>query len=311
MPASADGRPSSITSYDVVLTVGADGALGVTETIAYDFGTNQKHGIFRAIPTKVPFDNDNFRLYRLSDVRVTSPDGAPTDVSRSEAAGVTTLRIGDPDKTVTGRHTYVLSYTVDGALNSFPDRVELYWNAIGTEWSVPIGAATVRVVAPAALTGRSASPGWPAAVQPCTSTTGDRHQACRRLHASRRAVAVQRLHDRRRAAERRRAVTQFRSCEERWSLKKALTPTPLTGALAGAVLLLGAGTVMYLVGTRDATGASSARPRDWCPPPGRRRPTSGCRWSREPRSPSRSRRRKGCVLGRSAPLSTSGPTSST
>ncbi len=102
VPASAEDA-ERISSYDVVLTVDSGGALGVTERIAYDFGTNQKHGIFRAIPTKVPFDNDNFRLYRLSDVRVTSPDGAPTDVSRSEAAGVTTLRVGDPDKTITGQ----------------------------------------------------------------------------------------------------------------------------------------------------------------------------------------------------------------
>ena len=36
----------------------------------------------------------------------------------------------------------------------------------------------------------------------------------------------------------------------RWSLKKALTPNPITGALAGAVVLVGAGTVMYLVGTK-------------------------------------------------------------
>jgi hypothetical protein len=132
VPASADGA-ERITSYDVALTVRASGAMGVTETIAYDFGANQKHGIFRAIPTKVPFDNENFRIYRVSDVRVVSADGAPTDVSRSESAGVTTLRIGDPDKTITGRHSYALSYTVEGALNTFSDRVELYWNAIGAK----------------------------------------------------------------------------------------------------------------------------------------------------------------------------------
>jgi hypothetical protein len=232
-----------------MLTVGAGGALGVTERIAYDFGTNHKHGIFRAIPTKVPFDNDNFRLYRVSDVRVTSPDGAPTDVSRSEAAGVTTLRVGDPDKTITGPHTYVLSYTVDGALNSFPDRVELYWNAIGTEWSVPIGAATVRVVAPAALTGQVCFAGVAGGVQPCTSTTvtGTKHavdftQAGGLSPYSAFTIAIALPRDAVRSA--------VPILQERWSLKKALTPNPITGALAAAVLLLGAGTVMYLVGTK-------------------------------------------------------------
>jgi hypothetical protein len=192
VPASAEDA-EHISSYDVALTVGAGGSMGVTETIAYDFGTNRRHGIFRTIPTKVPFDNDNFRLYPLSDVRVTSPDGAPTDVSRSEAAGVTTLRIGDPDKTITGRHTYVLRYTVDGALNSFPDRVELYWNAIGAEWSVPIERATVHVIAPAPIQQQVCFAGVTGGTEPCSSgTLSDKNEAeftqgagCRRTARSR------------------------------------------------------------------------------------------------------------------------------
>jgi uncharacterized membrane protein YgcG len=247
VPASAEDA-EHISSYDVALTVGAGGSMGVTETIAYDFGTNRRHGIFRTIPTKVPFDNDNFRLYPLSDVRVTSPDGAPTDVSRSEAAGVTTLRIGDPDKTITGRHTYVLRYTVDGALNSFPDRVELYWNAIGTEWSVPIDAATVRVVAPAALMGQVCFAGVAGSVQPCTSATvtGTKHAVEFTLagglspyNAFTVAVAL--------PTDAVAAASPI--LERRWTLALALTPTALTGALAAAILLLGLGLVLYLVGT--------------------------------------------------------------
>jgi uncharacterized membrane protein YgcG len=247
VPASADGA-ERITSYDVVLAVGASGTMSVTETIAYDFGTNQKHGIFRAIPTKVPFDNDNFRLYRVSDVRVTSPDGAPADVSRSEAAGVTTLRIGDPDKTVTGRHTYVLHYTVDGALNGFPNRVELYWNAIGADWSVPIDAATVHVVAPTALLGQVCFAGVAGGVQPCSSATVtgtknavDFTQPGGLSPYNAFTVAVTLPPD--------AVATASPILEQRWTLRRALTPTPLTGVLAAAILLLGVGTVLYLVGT--------------------------------------------------------------
>jgi hypothetical protein len=192
VPASAEDA-EHISSYDVALTVRDNGAMGVTETIAYDFDTFQKHGIFRTIPTKVPFDDANFRIYRVSDVRVTSPDGAPTDVSRSEAAGVTTLRIGDPDKTITGRHTYVLHYTVNGALSSFPDRVELYWNAIGAEWSVPIERATVHVIAPAPIQQQVCFVGVTGGTEPCSSgTLSDKNEAeftqgagCRRTARSR------------------------------------------------------------------------------------------------------------------------------
>jgi Predicted membrane protein (DUF2207) len=53
VPASAEDA-EHITSYDVALAVRVGGSLHVTETIAYDFGTNQRHGIFRAIPQKCP-----------------------------------------------------------------------------------------------------------------------------------------------------------------------------------------------------------------------------------------------------------------
>ena len=134
----------------MTLTVHDDGTLAVSEAIAYDFGPNERHGIFRSIPTRVPFDHDNDRVYDLGDVRVTSPTGAPTDVDRSSSGGTTTLRIGDPDETVSGRQDYVISYTVDAALNAFDDHDELYWNAIGAEWDVPIAEASVVVTTPPA-----------------------------------------------------------------------------------------------------------------------------------------------------------------
>jgi uncharacterized membrane protein YgcG len=247
VPASADGA-EHITSYDVTLTVRANGDLRVVEKIAYDFGTNQRHGIFRAVPTKVPYDNENFRLYPFSDLHVTSPDGAPTDVSRSEDAGVTTLRIGDPDKTVSGRHSYVLTYTVGGSLNVFSDRVELYWNAIGAEWAAPIDSAAVHVVAPAEIQQQVCFAGVTGGTQPCTSskasgdaTKVDFSQAGGLSPYSAFTIAVALPRDSVRFAG---PILQ-----ERWSLKKALTPTTLTGGLTAAIVLLGVGTVLYLVGT--------------------------------------------------------------
>ena len=119
--AAADGE--RITSFDVVLTVGEDGTLGVRETIGYDFGGSQRHGILRSIPVRVPFDDENDRVYRLEGLRVTATPGAHP-VERSEDGGVATCRIGDPDRTVTGLQGYQLDYTVEGALNAFADHDE-------------------------------------------------------------------------------------------------------------------------------------------------------------------------------------------
>ena len=52
--ASAFGGIEQITTYDVGLTVTRDGGLDVRETIDYDFGDQQRHGIHRELPTRSP-----------------------------------------------------------------------------------------------------------------------------------------------------------------------------------------------------------------------------------------------------------------
>src|SRR5262249_18723442 len=49
-------------------------------------------------------------------------------------------------------HTYAIGYDVRGAFNHFAEYEELYWNAVGTEWEVPIAKASVTVDGPAAVT---------------------------------------------------------------------------------------------------------------------------------------------------------------
>jgi uncharacterized membrane protein YgcG len=138
----------SIASYDTRVDVRADGGLRVVETIAYDFGGNSRHGIERRIPTSARYDDTRDRVYPVDDVSVTM-DGAAVPVQRGAKGRYVVLRIGDPDHTVTGTHTYVIGYTVDGAVNSFADHEELYWNAVGTDWGVPIRTARAQVTGPA------------------------------------------------------------------------------------------------------------------------------------------------------------------
>ncbi|MEK9179388.1 MAG: DUF2207 domain-containing protein, partial [Patescibacteria group bacterium] len=47
-------------------------------------------------------------------------------------------KIGSKYTTLSGIHTYIISYEVKGALTYFKDHDELYWNATGNEWPVPI-----------------------------------------------------------------------------------------------------------------------------------------------------------------------------
>lgn len=138
-----------ITSYDISMRVGVDGSMTVRETVDYDFGTStDKHGFYRDLVTRMDYDRYNYRHYPVDDITVTSPSGAPDDLSAEKDDTSTRIRIGDADETVTGTQTYTISYRVKGVLNGFSDHVELYWNVLGVGFDVPIDTATAKVETP-------------------------------------------------------------------------------------------------------------------------------------------------------------------
>ncbi|HYL52873.1 MAG TPA: DUF2207 domain-containing protein, partial [Acidimicrobiia bacterium] len=142
-----------IKQFDVTMTVAPDGLLTVHESIAYDFGSQARHGIFRALVVRETYGNDGRydRVYRLKVNGVTA-DGERAQTSESTKGHYLNVRIGDPNRTITGTHTYAIDYTVRGALTTFPNHDELYWDAIGLQWGVPIDRSSVAVHVPAAIT---------------------------------------------------------------------------------------------------------------------------------------------------------------
>lgn len=142
-----------ITNYVVDLTVQPDSTLLVRETITYDFGY-PGHGITRQIPyayTRYGILQDNLAV----DLLGLSLNGEPVPYETisadavGAAAGTLVWQIGDPDRTVEDTQTYVIEYAVDWGLEYSNEYTELYWNAIGTDWSVAIDQATVTVHLPA------------------------------------------------------------------------------------------------------------------------------------------------------------------
>lgn len=140
----AQAAAEHIRGYEADLAIRADGVLHVHEAITYDFaGAEDRHGIERVIPYR-----DGQRVYDIENVRVTD-GGQHAEAHISHSRGALTVRIGDGDVRVQGVRTYVIDYDVAHALTPRQDDDELYWDAIGTGWNVPIDAATVRVSAPA------------------------------------------------------------------------------------------------------------------------------------------------------------------
>ena len=94
MPAAA-GSFETIRSYDVDITVQPNGDLSVVETIDYDFGSQQRHGIFRDIPTRLRYDDTYDRLMPLHVDSVQGSRGTPADYSIGDAGdGKTEIKIG-------------------------------------------------------------------------------------------------------------------------------------------------------------------------------------------------------------------------
>ncbi len=242
----ATAADESIDSYQVALTVRPDGTLHVREQITYDFGTQQRHGIYRTLPVRYVYDDTHDRLLKVSNVRVVSTSGAPTKLSTSTEGSSLVLRVGDPNRTVTGRQVYILDYDVRGALNAFPDHVEVNWNVVGPEWAVPISAASATLQAPQPPTQVACYAGPAGSTLPCGTA---------RIEGSTAVVGPQAL-----AAY--QGLTLVAALPtgsvavppailpERFSLSRAFSVTPWTATGAAGLLAVGVGAVGFLAWTR-------------------------------------------------------------
>ncbi len=188
-PAHAQ-QAERIPRYDVDATVDSDGGLLVRETIEYDFGSTPRHGIFRVIPVRENYvaKENHDRVWPVDVLSVSASEGAPAQYEVEEEGDDLRIRIGDPDRTITGAHTYEITYRVRGAFNAFDDHDELVWDVIGTEWPVIIESATATVHVPdrrsgtepasrsgtePAITGVNCTAGSYGSNLPCGSATVD------------------------------------------------------------------------------------------------------------------------------------------
>ena len=138
MQPSAAWASEKIDNFTVNIAINQDATINVEEQIRYDFGDEQKHGIYREIPYKYKARGGNYSL-NISAIAVTLGDKqryVPFEVSR--VGGNLVIKIGDPNAYVTGVNTYTINYKVGGAMNFFESHDELYWNVTGDKWEVPM-----------------------------------------------------------------------------------------------------------------------------------------------------------------------------
>jgi hypothetical protein len=253
------GFTEHISNYHSDVTIEHDGTIEVHETIAYDFGVVPHHGIFRDVPVrssespKAGYD----RVYPLHVVSVSASAGTPAQYSVDDEGDDQRIKIGDPDRTITGEHTYDIVYRVRGAMNAFADHDELYWNAVGPQWSVPIDQASAAVHAPADITQIACFAGAFGSRLPCDGATSNGPQAqfakagLAPFEGMSFVIAIPKG-----------AVVPSPTpiLEERFNFASAFRVTPATGGIAGAMLAVLLAIVIFLVWKygRDRRYAGSA-----------------------------------------------------
>lgn len=138
-----------IPEFNAAITFHEDSTLEVTETIVYDFGQYERHGIYRDIPYSYKRNGADYKL-RINVESVTDENNDPYTYETSKGNGYVDIKIGDGDVYISGEHTYVITYTVARAINFLETQDELFWNVTGNEWPVQIATAEATVSYPSA-----------------------------------------------------------------------------------------------------------------------------------------------------------------
>ncbi len=138
----------TIKNFVSDISLEESGMVIVVETIDVDFGNLQKHGIFRDIPF-VYHSDDNSLFYTNVEVVSVVANGSNVPYLVQTQGEKVRIRVGDPERTVSGIHSYTIHYQVKGVVRGFSDFDELYWNVTGNDWEVPLEKVSATVSLPA------------------------------------------------------------------------------------------------------------------------------------------------------------------
>ncbi len=143
-PVHAVGSDERIKSFDSVIVIDKDDVAHVTETIVYDFGFTAHHGIYRDIPIDYHDGAINYFLTARYG-QTTDENGNKVDAEVSEENGNERLKLGNADTTITGVHTYKITYTLSPVVTQKDGHPFLNLDVLGAGWEVPVDSFTASV----------------------------------------------------------------------------------------------------------------------------------------------------------------------
>lgn len=143
-PILADSQ-ESIREFHSTIIVNKDSSIEVEESITYDFGLNEKHGIIRYIPYQYQLEDKILVLdYEVKSVK--DDKGENIEYSIYTEGDNFVIKIGSENKLISNEKIYIIDYFIKGAINYFSDHDELFWNVTGNNWQVPINHAQLDFV---------------------------------------------------------------------------------------------------------------------------------------------------------------------
>ncbi|MFC2736886.1 MAG: DUF2207 domain-containing protein [Leptotrichia wadei] len=132
-----------ITNYDVTVQINKNGTLTVNEVIDYEFDDAAKHGIYRDIPLRSKKNGvDIYKSYiKMNSIK---RNGLSEEYSTKNFDEGVRYRVGSADRFVeNGVNRYEFNYVIYNAVFEKDGIYQVYYNAIGQFWNVPVERASV------------------------------------------------------------------------------------------------------------------------------------------------------------------------
>lgn len=147
-PVKADVNNFTINDFYAIYELNKDapgGSMTVTEKIQLTF-TDNNHGILRSLPKK------NLGIPHKLQILNVQRDGSAEPYTTYSENNNLVLKIGDADRTITGRHTYTIRYEINrGAISFYSDKTEWYWDINGTDWGQPFEQVRGELILPSGV----------------------------------------------------------------------------------------------------------------------------------------------------------------
>ena len=152
----SDAPLDRIASFESDVTLRKDSTVEVREEfVAHSEGNYFRYGMVRDLPidSEARWDRSLVGDYtKDTGIRVkileVSEDGAPVSYEQGSDSAYEQVRIAPWEPLAPGDHRFIVRYEADGVTQFLAGRDQLYWNAVGHYWRLPVDEAVVRLHLP-------------------------------------------------------------------------------------------------------------------------------------------------------------------